>query len=145
MPIKLAIDARLLGQKRPILADWAITLPLDLTGQETLLPLRDILTQVVLAEVEAFQQRQAERRLARILGPEQLADSAAAGKVDLGERDLGQAVDAEAAVSTALQAFEDGLYFVFVEGEPMTGLDEPVALHAEIHMSFVRLVALAGG
>src|SRR5258705_13928051 len=99
MPIRLAIDARLLGQKRPILTDWGMTLPLDLTGQAARLPLRDILTQVVLAEAAAFQQRQEERRLARILGPEALAVSAAAGKIDLGESDLQQAVDAEAAVT----------------------------------------------
>ena len=145
MPIKLAIDARLLGQKRPLLTGWAITLPLDLTGQEDLLPLREILTQVVLAEVSAFEQRQDERRLARILGPDQIAAGVATGKVDLGERDLKQAVDPEAAVATALRAFEDGLYFVFVEGVQVTGLDDRVALRPEIHLSFVRLVALAGG
>jgi len=145
MPIKLAIDARLLGHKRPILTDWGMTLPLDLTGEATRLPLRDILTQVVLAEVGAFQQRQEERRLARILGPDHLAAGVAGGKVDLGERDLAQPVDAEAAVTAALQAFEDGLYFVFVEGEQITSLDEPVSLRPEMHLSFVRLVALAGG
>jgi len=145
VPIKLAIDARLLGQKRPILSDWSMTLPLDLTGQESLLPLREILTEVVLAEVEAFLQRQEERRLVRILGPEGLAVGVASGKVDLGERDLGQVVDAEAAVANALQAFVDGLYFVFVEGEQIGSLDDPVALRPEIHISFVRLVALAGG
>ena len=145
MPIKLAIDARLLGQKRPLLADWAVTLPLDLTGQEDWLSLRDLLTQVVLAEVAAFQQRQEERRLARILGPDQIAAGVTAGKVELGERDWQQAVDVEAAVATALQAFEDGLYFVFIEGEQITSLDEQVWLHHEIHLSFLRLVALAGG
>ena len=145
MPIRLAIDARLLGQKRPLLTDWGMTLPLDLTGQAVRLPLRDILTQVVLAELAAFQERQEERRLARILGPEALAAGVAAGKVDLGERDWQQVVEAEAAVTTALQAFEDGLYFVFIEGEQMTYLEDEVALRPEIHMSFVRLVALAGG
>ncbi len=145
MPIKLVMDARLLGQKRPLLADWIMTLPLDLTGQEVLLPLRDILTQVVLAEVDAFQQRQEERRLARILGPAQIAAGLASGKADPAEHDLPPAVDTEAAVATALQAFEDGLYFVCVEGAQVTGLDDPVALRPEIHMTFVRLVALAGG
>ncbi len=145
MPIKLVMEARLLGQKRPLLADWVMTLPLDLTGQEALLPLRDILTQVVLAEVDAFQQRQEERRLARILGPAQIAAGLAGGKVDPAEHDLPPAVDAEAAVATALQGFEDGLYFVFVEGAQVTGLDDPVALRPEIHLTLVRLVALAGG
>src|SRR5258708_39164363 len=102
MPIRLAIDARLLGQKRPILTDWSMTLPLDLTGQESRLPLREILTEVVLAEVEAFLQRQEERRLVRILGPDPLAAGVAGGKVDLGDRDLGEVIDAQDAVPAAL-------------------------------------------
>ena len=145
MPIKLVMDARILGQRRRIMDDWEVTLPLDLTGREDALPLRDILSQVVLAEVAGFQQRQEERRLARILGPDQIAAGLADGKVDPAEHDLQQAVEPEAAVATALQAFEDGLYFVFVEGAQITGLDDPVALRPAVHMTFVRLVALAGG
>src|SRR5438876_6149508 len=127
MPVKLAIDARLLGRKRPILSDWAITLPLDLTGEADLLPLRDLLTQVVLAEVAAFQQRQEERRLARILGPDQIAAGVSVGKVDLGERDLHQPVDLDAALATAVKAFEDGLYFVFIVGDQISGAEGRVA------------------
>jgi hypothetical protein len=145
MPIKLAIDARLLGQKRPLLADWAVTLPLDLSAQQAVLPLRDILTQVVLAEVVAFRERQEQRRLARIMGPGQIEAGVAAGKVDAAEHEFNQVVDADAAVATALQAFEDGLYFVFVEGAQVSSLDETITLRPELHLSFLRLVALAGG
>jgi hypothetical protein len=67
------------------------------------------------------------------------------GKVDSGERDLKQAVDVEAAVTAALQAFEDGLYFVFAGAEQIASLDSEVVLQPEMRLAFVRLVALAGG
>ena len=69
MPIRLAIDARLLGQKRPIITDWGMTLPLDLTGQAVRLPLRDITTQGVLAAPAACPAAQAEPRRERMPWP----------------------------------------------------------------------------
>lgn len=145
MPVTLTIDARLLGQKRPLFAGWSLPLPPDVAQPGASLPLRNLIAQVVRDEVAAFQQRQAERRLARVLSPGEIEQGAAQGKVDSGERDLRQAVDPEAAVATALQAFEDGLYFVLVEGEQVTSLDAEVRLDEQTRLSFIRLVALAGG
>jgi hypothetical protein len=54
-------------------------------------------------------------------------------------------VDEAAAVANALQAFEDGLYYVFVEDAHQTALDEPVRLRDGSRVTFLRLVALAGG
>lgn len=138
----LTIDARLLGQKRSLFAGWQLELPPEAGSRLTL---RDLITRVVEAEVQAFQQRQAERRLARVLSPGEIEQGLARGKVDLGERELNQPVDPAAAVAAALQAFEDGLYFVFVESEQVTALEAEVVLQPQTRMSFVRLVALAGG
>src|SRR4029434_5690237 len=98
--LTLTIDARLLGQKRPLLAGWALELPPDTS---TRLSLRELLTRVVEAEVEALQHPQSERRLARVLNPIQIEEGLARGKVDLGERELHQSVDAAQAVAAALQ------------------------------------------
>jgi hypothetical protein len=95
--------------------------------------------------VEAFQKRQGERRLARILSRVEIEQGAAQGKVDPGLRDLKQDVSPEAAVGTALQAFEDGVYFIFIDGVQQTRLDSEVFLKPESRVSFIRLVALAGG
>lgn len=138
----LTIDARLLGQKRPLFAGWQLELPPE-TGSR--LTLRELVTRVVEAEVQTFQQRQAGRRLARVLSPGEIEQGLARGKVELGERELNQAVDPAAAVAAALQAFEDGLYFVFVESEQVTTLETEVMLQPQTRLSFVRLVALAGG
>jgi hypothetical protein len=140
--VMLTIDARLWGQKKPLFAGWALELPRE---AGTHLSLRELITCVVQAEVRAFQERQAERRLARVLSPGQIEQALTRGKVDLGQSELNQAVDLASAVSAALQAFEDGLYFVFVAGEQVTTLEAELVLQPQTRVSFVRLVALAGG
>ena len=67
------------------------------------------------------------------------------GKVDMGQRDLVQKVDEQVAVATALQAFEDGLYLVIIDGHEQRELDCEVYLTPESHITFLRLVMIAGG
>ena len=138
----LLVEAKLLGQRSPIFSGWRVELP-ERGGDH--LRLRDLITRVVLEEVEAFRKRQQERRLARVLAPADIEAGRFAGKIDSGERDLQQSVEPQAAVGAALQAFEDGLYYVFIDGAQQTGLDSEVWLKPESQLTFLRLVALAGG
>ncbi len=140
----LFIDAKVIGQKRPVLTGYRLPLPPQNTDSGRL-TLRDLITYVVQKEVEAFHQRQTERKLAQVLSPQDIAAAAERGKIDSGERDLQQDVDPDAAVQTALQAFEDGLYYVFIDDKQQTTLDQTVFIGEDSHMLFVRLVALAGG
>ena len=139
----LLVEARLLGQRSPIFSGWRVELP-EHGGDH--LRLRDLITRVVLEEVEAFKQRQQERRLARVLAPADIEAGRLAGKIDSGERDLRQQeVEPETAVGAALQAFEDGLYYVFIDEVQQTGLDRELWLKPESQVTFLRLVALTGG
>jgi hypothetical protein len=145
--LTLTIEAKVFGQRRAALPARGITLPLPPEWGDTL-TLRDVLTAVVTREVEAFGERQEHRRLTRVLLPEEIAQGAALGKIDLGghnETPAPQPVSASEAVATALQAFEDRLYLVFADGQQVRTLDTTVALHEGSHMLFVRLVALIGG
>ncbi|HMA36553.1 MAG TPA: hypothetical protein VKY74_19010 [Chloroflexia bacterium] len=139
----LTVKGKILGQTRPPFPDWPIPLPPPDPGAA--FTLRDLISRVVREEVAAFHLRQEERRLPRVLSPDQLAAAAAGGKVDLGGHDLAQAVDVEAAVATALQAFEDRFYFVFLDGTHQQELDGAIALRANSELTFLRLVPLAGG
>jgi len=138
----LLVEAKLLGQRHPIFSDWRIDLP-ERGGDH--LRLRDLITRVVLEEVEAFHKRQQERRLARVLSPAAIDAGRIIGKIDAGERDLQQEAEPELAVGIALQAFMDGLYYVFIDGVQQTGLEDEVYLKLESKVTFIRLVALAGG
>ncbi len=145
MASTILVEGKVLGRKRPLFTDWQIDLPPSWGPQGDRIRLRDLITRVVVEEVEAFRQRQEQRRLARLMSPAEIQAGAASGKVDPGERDLGQVVDTEEAIGAALQAFEDGLYFVFIDDVQQTDLESEVYLKADSKVTFIRLVALAGG
>jgi len=140
----LTISGKAVGRKKPLFSDFSVPFPPDL-GDGGALTLRDLIGRVVTSEVEAFQQRQEERKLLRALTAREISESAAKGKVDMGGRDLGQKVDLEEAIGTALQAFEDGLYLVIVDGQEQRSLDAQVFLQPDSRLTFVRLTMLAGG
>jgi hypothetical protein len=140
----LTISGKALGRKKPLFADFSVPFPPDL-GDGGAVTLRDLIGRVVRSEVEAFKQRQEERKLIHALTARQISDAAAKGKVEMGGRDLDQKVDLEVAIGTALEAFEDGLYLVVVDGQEQRSLDAQVFLQPESRLTFVRLTMLAGG
>lgn len=138
----LTISTRVVGRRLPAMPDFPVVLPAR--PARPTLTLRDLLTLLVVREVEAFHERQEERRLAQVLSPAAIAQGTARGKIDPGERDPGPPVDV-AAVATALQAFEDGFYFVFIDDVQHQSLDETVTVGDDSRLLFVRLTPLAGG
>lgn len=143
-PLTLTIEAKTLGQSRPAIAPWEVELTAR-AAEDGAMSVRGLLTAIVTAEVEAFRERQDQRRLTRVLLPEEIARGAERGKVDAGGHDLAQPVNTADAVTAALQAFEDRLYYVFVDCQQAQTLDEVAPVHAGSHILFVRLVALIGG
>jgi hypothetical protein len=140
----ITISGKTLGKKKPLFADWSIPFPDDLP-EGTVLPLRDLISRIVRVEVEAFKKRQQERVLLRALSPTQIAEGARKGKIQSGGQEFQQEVDPDQAVATALQAFEDGLYLVIVDGAEQRQLDQSVPLQPDSRVAFVRLALLAGG
>jgi hypothetical protein len=140
----LTISARAVGRRKPLVPDWQLPWPPDESDHGEPLTLRQVITRIVLQEVKSFQNRQQEKRFVRILTERQMDEGLAKGRVDSGGRELHQPVDADAAVGTALQAFEDGIYLVILDGEEQRALDREVHLHTDSHLVFVRLVMLAG-
>ena len=145
MPSTLLIEGRHFGRPRPLFPDWSLPVPPEWAAEGTSLTLRDLLTRIVREEVRAFRERRSERRFVHALTERQIAEAAARGKVEMGGREDEPDADPEQAVAAALLAFEDGLYYVFVDDEHKQSLDETVRLRAESRVTFLRLVALAGG
>jgi len=141
----LTIEARALGRKKPLVPEWSVPVPPAAAGGDGALTLRELIAGIVRQEVQAFRGRQEARRFLRVLSPEEIEEGAARGKVDMGGHDLQPEVDEEAAVAAALQAFQDGLYLVILDGEEQKELERPVRLRAESRLTFLRLTLLAGG
>ncbi len=145
MSASIMVEGKVVGQKRSLFTDWRIELPPPNENEGDHLRLRDLITSIVMKEVEAFQLRREERKLAQVMSRQEIERSAVTGKADPGERDLQQQVNVDEAVGVALQAFEDGLYFVFVDDVQQTSLDSEVYLKTNSKVLFLRLTALVGG
>lgn len=145
MSMIVTVEGKVVGQKRPLFSGWQVELPPIDERHGDHLKLRDLISSIVAKEVEAFQARQEERKLAWVMSQQQIEQGAIRGKVNPGERDIQQTVNTNDAISVALQAFEDGLYFVFVDEVQQTNLDNEVFLKADSQVVFLRLTALVGG
>ncbi len=145
MPVTVVVEGKVAGQKRPLFTDWRMDLPPVWEASGDRLKLRDLITSMVVREVEAFRQRQEARRLDRIMGPAEIQAEAAKGKINPEAKDVNQVIELDGSIAIALQAFLDGLYFVFIDGVQQTDLDREVYVKTESKITFLRLVALAGG
>ena len=135
----MRIEAKVAGGRRALFEPTELDWPDSRT-----LTLRELLTAVVTEEVADFKERQAANQLLRVLTEEELTEGVMRGKVASGGSELDQEVDEAAAVSTALEAFADGFYFVFVDDEQITALDANLTVNPSSTLLFVRLVPLAG-
>ena len=139
----LLVSTRVLGKRKPLLDDFSVPPPGATPGGDDF-RLRDLIEHVVRHEVSRFRQRQRARRFDRVLSDAQIAEAAVRGKVDPAAKDFQQEVDTDAAVASALQAFEDGLYLVIIDQIERRSLDEPVRLGEDSQLVFIRLTFLAG-
>lgn len=141
----LAISGRQLGSRKPLFADWSVTLPPE-RSSEGGLTLRRLIEVVVRSQVQEFRERQIDRQTLRVLTSREITAGAARGRVAPGLSEVpSQEVDEEAAVVAAWQAFTDGLYLVVVDEQDQRDLDREVFLNPESRVTFVRLALLAGG
>jgi hypothetical protein len=144
MSIPFTVEGKVVGQKAPVFSDWHIELP-PIEDNGDSLRLRDLISSIVVKEVDAYRGRQQERKLARMMTKQEIKLGATSGKVDPGGRDLKQSLNTEEAIATALQAFEDGLYFVFIDEVQQSNLDSEVYIKSNSKVLFLRLTALVGG
>lgn len=109
------------------------------------LTLRELIALAVTEELAAYAERRVERTFAQVLTDERIAAGSAAGRIDSGQRHSAPPPPADAAVAIALEAFADGLFLVLVDGRQELELDRQVLVGPDSTVTFVRLVALAGG
>lgn len=145
----IRVEGKVIGQRRPLFADFSVAVPPSIGLGGGRLTLRVLISLIVEAEVEAFRLRQEERRFVQILSRADIERGIMRGKIDMGgsldTEQQSQTANREEAIATALLAFEDGLYYVFVDEVQRTELEQEISLKPDSRVTFLRLVALAGG
>ena len=105
---------------------------------------RELIYAVTQAGVEEYNQRMESPELLRYLTSEEIDDKAQAGKISFGVNYGEKRADIAKAQENAVQCFEDGIYRIFLDGEPLEALDERILITEESIFTFVRLTMLAG-
>jgi hypothetical protein len=135
----LTISGKVLGKSQNLFTSWQMSL------SERPLTLAELLSEIVTAEIQAFRDRQSERRISKVLGLVEIEAGVAQGKISSGGSELEQVVDVRGAVENALQAFKDGFYLVFIDDKQQEDLTAVVDLCANSELLFLRLTPLVGG
>lgn len=100
---------------------------------------RDIIETRVLQEVEAYNRRKPERYQG-LVEPNDAERTLNGFKL---KKD--RIVDGERQVYVALDAFQRNAFFMLIEDQQATGLDQEVLLAKDSRISFVKLTPLVGG
>ena len=141
----MIISAKQLGRKKASIEDWDYHPPEDvLDPGDGGLTLRELLTRITQDEVVAYNQRQKKQQLTRVLTHREIADQSRKGKISTGGLEEILPADADEAVAETLQAFEDGLYLVFLDEVEQSNLDAQVYVSPESTLVFVKLTFLTG-
>jgi hypothetical protein len=135
----LTISGKVLGKSQNLFTSWQMSLP---AAPPTL---EQLLISIVRSEIAAFGDRQAERRMTKVLAARDIDAGVAVGKITSGGSEIEQVVDELEAVENALQAFKDGFYLVFIDDRQQEDLEELVALTDRSELLFLRLTPLVGG
>lgn len=145
MESTITISGKLLGKQQFLFSDWDLTLSFDLLTENLGISLKNLLIQIIRAEVEGFRTRQQQRQLISVLSQEAINQAALEGKIEMGGEKYQQEISQQEAIDRALQAFEDGFYYIFIDDQQIEGLEETVLLKENSKILFLRLVPLVGG
>lgn len=136
-------EIKQIGKKHSTIAPQTIRL----NTQEQELSLRDLILLVVEQQVGQFNgktRNEDEDGTAKTPAADYLSLLSTAGKVGFGGVYNHTQADLKQAQDNALQAFEDGLYAVFCNDEPLESLSDSVSLVPTPRFTFVRLTFLTG-
>lgn len=136
------ISIKKLGKRQPIIEKQVFLLTQTFLETPTL---QNFIQLVVEKEVTTYNKTVTNQSLLPYLGKTTLSKMAQHGKVDFSAVYNTKSAIKTEAVSTALQAFEDGLFMVLIDGGNCRNLKQKIQFRENSEVVFLRLVALSGG
>lgn len=106
--------------------------------------LRDLIIDIVSLNVKNYNKKQTDSQWVDYLLDETIMKNVSVGKVGFGFHFNEKKAKEKQAIETAVLAFQDGIYRVFINEDEKTNLDELLNLKGEDNITFVRLLMLAG-
>ena len=118
--------------------------PQTCTIEGTPATVRDLILALTDTGVAQYNQNMENAALLTCLTKQEIDDQAQSGKVSFGINYGDQKADLQKARYNAIQCFEDGIYRIFLDYEPLESLDAPIKITKESTFTFVKLTMLSG-
>ncbi|KQM62566.1 hypothetical protein [Chryseobacterium sp. Leaf201] len=141
--MEIKVTVKQLGRKHPVLAEQSI----EIAHHESHISLEHLLQRVVQQQVTAFNTKSFELEdedLSKIPQENYLNILTDTGKVGFGSIYNQKRADLQKAQENAIQAFEDGMFAVFYNDEPIESLTQIIDLNLQYTFTFIRLTFLSG-
>lgn len=138
IPVKVYVSVKQAGKRK----EYITKRELVLAGTPS--SLRELLTEIVLINVDDYNKKAVEPWFMKYLSTEETENQVRTGKVGFGERKSDIQADLQKAIETAILAFEDGIYRVFNGENEVPSLDETLSLTEGDVLTFIRFTILAG-
>jgi hypothetical protein len=106
--------------------------------------LRELIKGIIQQNVENYNSRPLDSKLIHYLSFDEMEDQVPTGKIGFGHRVNEQQADEAKAVETAMLAFSDGLFRVFIGDVEIEGLDAPLVINEDDVLTFIRFTMLSG-
>ena len=135
---QLFVRVKQIGKRKPLIENQPLAVP------ETVRTLRLLIEHIVRQRVEAFNERIEDGNWTKYLTDFDLDTTAETGKIGFDAVYNDRKQNADKAVNTALLAFEDGLFRVFLDDDELESLDAELNLHDGNVLTFIRLTMLSG-
>jgi len=143
--LMVSIQGKSVGGRKRLFDDFSVPIA-KLQSPDNTSNLSELIKAIVTDQANEFSKRQTENQLLRVLTSDEIQDGLHAGKISSGSTDVPkQPVDITQAVASAIDAFSDGLYYVFIDSTQITTLEEKFRLEENSRIMFVRLTLIAGG
>ncbi|MED1954219.1 hypothetical protein [Brevibacillus centrosporus] len=136
--MRLSVTVKSIGKRKNALS----RIPVEL--QQSPQTLRELISALVEWNVRGLQERQQQLSLVPYLTEGEVQERAENGKVGFGAIYNDAAPDVAKAIDTAILAFEDGLYRVFICEQEAEALDAPLSLKEDDDVVLIRFTMLAG-
>ncbi len=135
--MQIYVQQKTLGKKKPL-----AKVPLELP--DSMETVTDFLREIVLLEVQKYNEKEPGESLLPFLTEEEIHSQAEAGKVGFGAIYNEKKADPEKAVQNALQCFADGLVRIFQNEKEIKAEEERIELKEGDTFTFIRMIFLAG-
>ncbi len=106
--------------------------------------LRELITEIVAHHVREYNERTEESQLLAFLTEEEINAKGIEGKVGFGSKYDDRQANEEESIQTALLAYEDGLYRVFLREEEVSDLSSRIDIQDGDDITFIKFTMLAG-